>query len=142
MARPTIYNQELANELCKRIAQGKSLRSVCSADDMPDMSIVFDWIHSKPEFSNQYAQATGERSEAQHEELTDLSDEVIREVKAIPKTSAYISNALANAYKLKADNLKWSMSKMKPKKYGDKLDMTTNGKDIPTPIYSGGSNKV
>ncbi len=34
------------------------------------------------------------------------------------------------------------MSKMKPKKYGDKLDMTTNGKDIPQPIYGGKSTEV
>ena len=34
------------------------------------------------------------------------------------------------AVKLKADNLKWSMSKMKPKKYGDKVDVTSDGKAI------------
>lgn len=33
------------------------------------------------------------------------------------------------------------MSKMKPKKYGDRLDLTSDGKALPAPIYSGISKK-
>ena len=32
--------------------------------------------------------------------------------------------------------MKWVMSKMKPKKYGDKLDMTTDGKAITVELIS------
>ena len=42
--------------------------------------------------------------------------------------------------RLKADTLKWAMSKMFPKKFGDKVDVTSGGKEIsatPTAINIG-----
>ncbi len=138
MARPTDYTPELAIKLCDRLSEGVSLRTVCLSDDMPDKSTVFDWLRKYKEFADQYAQAKAESSEALNEELMDLGDEAIDHAyKADPKASS----AVVQAVKLKADNMKWYMSKMKPKKYGDKIDMTTNGKDLPTPIFNGESTK-
>ncbi|TIP12333.1 MAG: terminase small subunit protein, partial [Mesorhizobium sp.] len=36
MARPTSFTQEIADRICEQLADGKSLRSICLADDMPD----------------------------------------------------------------------------------------------------------
>jgi hypothetical protein len=33
--------------------------------------------------------------------------------------------------RLRVDTRKWYLSKVLPKKFGDKVDVTTNGKDIP-----------
>ena len=135
--RPTIYSKKLADEICKRLAEGKSLRTVCAASDMPDITVIFDWIRKYEDFSKQYAEAKEQSADALNELLLDLGDEAIDHAyKSDPKSSS----AVVQAVKLKADNLKWYMSKMKPKKYGDKIDMTTNGKDLPTPIY--GSNAI
>ena len=131
VGRPSIYTQELADKICEQIALGNSIRKVCESDDMPGLSSIFKWIRENKEFAQQYARATGERTEAQHEDLLELGDEAIKHAyKADPKAAG----AVVQAVKLKADNLKWSMSKMVPKKYGDKLDMTTNGKDLPIPL--------
>ena len=40
------------------------------------------------------------------------------------------ANAIVQAYKLKIDNLKWIASKLKPKTYGDKLDITSNNESL------------
>lgn len=134
MARPSDYTQEKADLICERISNGNSLRTVCLDEDMPDKATVFRWLREHKEFHDQYASATDERTESQHEDLLELGDEAVRLAQA---ADFRISNAVVSAVKLKADNMKWSMSKMKPKKYGDKLDHTTNGKDLPTPIYGG-----
>lgn len=134
MARPTDYTKELAEELCNRVADGNSLRTVCLSEDMPDKSTIFRWFRLYKEFNDQYAQACDERVEAQHEDLLELGDEAVRLAQWV---NDKVSNAVVSAVKLKADNMKWSMSKMKPKKYGDRIDHTTNGKDLPTPIYGG-----
>lgn len=134
--RPTIYSKELSDQICARLAEGVSLREVCLADDMPAASSVFKWLSENKDFSEQYVRATDERTEAQQEILLEIGDRAIAHSETADPKAA---NAVVSAYKLKADNLKWSMSKMKPKKYGDKLDMTTNGKDLPTPIYNGES---
>jgi len=40
-----------------RIADGDSLRTICSGVDFPNRSTVFKWLSSQPEFSDQYAHA-------------------------------------------------------------------------------------
>lgn len=129
--RPTLYSSELASTICKRIALGKSLRAVCREDDMPDISTIYDWLKSEPEFTKQYESATVERSEAQHEDLNFIGDEAIEYAKTNEDKNV---SAVVTAYKLKADNMKWSMSKMKPKKYGDKLDVVSDGEKLQTGV--------
>lgn len=136
--RPTIFTKELADTICELISSGKSLRSVCRIEEMPDASSVFKWLRENEEFSKQYARATEERTESQHEDLLSFGDEALEEAKNV--TDPKLANAVVSAVKLKADNLKWSMSRMKPKKYGDKLDVTSDGKVLPTPIYGGNSS--
>ncbi len=132
--RPSDYSKELADIICERIGLGESMRSICRDEEMPVMSTIWKWLREHPEFSKQYTQATEERTESQQELILEIGDEAIIHAESTDPKS---SGAVVQAYKLKADNLKWSMSKMKPKKYGDKLDMTTNGKDLPTPILNG-----
>ena len=107
-------------------------------DDMPDKATVFRWLRENKIFHDQYAYAKEESADADLETIEDIGDIAIKESKSVDPKAA---NAVVSAYKLKADNIKWGMSKKKPKKYGDKLDITTNGKDLPVPLYAGKSNK-
>lgn len=131
--RPSDYTQELADTVCERISEGNSLRNVCLNSDLPDARTIFRWLRVHEEFRHQYDKACVERSESHHEDLLNLGDEAIELSQHVdPKASG----AVVSAYKLKADNQKWSMSKMKPKKYGDKIDMTSAGEKLPTPIMA------
>ena len=138
MGRPSDFTKELADKICSQLAEGISLRTVCLGEEMPDKQTVFSWMRLHKEFLDQYARAKEESSEALNEELMELGDEAIRLSQEVDPKS---SGAVVQAVKLKADNHKWMMSKMKPKKYGDKVDLTTNGKDLPTPIYGSASTK-
>ena len=135
--RPTNYSQEIADKICEQLAQGISLRTVCLDDDMPSPASVFNWLRIHKEFLEQYQRAKDESTDALYEGLSDLGDNAIDLSQSVDPKS---SSAVVNAVKLKADNLKWMMSKMKPKKYGDKIDMTTNGKDLPVPLLHAISN--
>lgn len=123
----TEYTQDLADRICHLIGDGKSLRSVLKEEGMPVGSTVFKWLRLYPEFEKQYARACEERTEAMAEDILDLSDTVEKDMVSIQKV------------RLQTDNRKWLMSKMKPKKFGDKLDLTSDGKVLPTPIYGGQS---
>lgn len=122
--RPSIYSQELADKICEQLAEGKSLRTVCKSENMPSLSSVFSWFRTKPEFLQQYTRAKEESADAYVEEMQDLADEAALDKDAINKA------------RLQIDTRKWVASKLKPKRYGDKLDMTTNGKDLPTPLLN------
>lgn len=132
--RPTTYTPEIASKICAGLAEGKSLRTVCLDEGMPALSTIFLWMREHPEFSEQYVTSKSESADARLEQLDDLGDEAIELAQSVdPKASS----AVVQAVKLKADNIKWTMSKLKPKKYGDKLDLTSDGKALPTPIYGG-----
>lgn len=127
VGRPEKYTQDLADKVCHRIAEGYSMRTVCKPDDMPGLTTVFKWIRTKEEFAKQYARATEERTEAMAEETIDISDDSLPLAQqADPKASG----AIVQAQRLRVDTRKWLMSKMKPKKYGDKVDVTSDGKAI------------
>lgn len=122
--RPSSYNQDTANEFCARIADGQSLRRVCREDDMPSAKTIFNWFESYPEFLQQYARAKEESAEAHADNIQDIADDVLK------------GNIDPQAARVAGDLLKWTASKLKPKKYGDKLDLTSDGKQLPTPIIS------
>jgi hypothetical protein len=136
--RPTTYTKETAAKICAGLSEGKSLRTVCLDEGMPALSTIFLWFREYPEFSEQYVTSKNESADARLEQLDDLGDEAIALAQSVdPKASS----AVVQAVKLKADNIKWTMSKLKPKKYGDKLDLTSDGKVLPTPIYGGVAEK-
>ncbi len=142
VGRPTIFKQELAKEICARLAKGVSLRTVCLADDMPEMGTIYDWIRLYPEFQHQYAQAKEDSTDAMAEEIMDIADNGTNDWMEIEKgkgVQILLDREHVERSKLRIDSRKWLLAKMKPKKYGDKIDMTTNGKDIPSPIYGGKS---
>lgn len=143
VGRPSDYNQEIANRICAELAQGISMRTVCLSDDMPALSTVFSWLSKNKEFQEQYARAKEESADAMSEEILDISDDGTNDwmIRRFGDEEIKVPNNEAlQRSRLRVDTRKWIMSKMKPKKYGDKIDMTTNGKDIPVPIYGGKSD--
>lgn len=84
---------------------------------MPSASSVFLWLTKHESFSENYAKAQKERSEAMYEEMLDIGDDV----KADP---AEVAKA-----RLRVDTRKWALARMNPKKYGDKQTTELTGPD-------------
>lgn len=134
--RPTIYSQEIANQICARLANGESLVNICLSKGMPEARTVHYWLidGKHEEFFLKYARARDIQAEVMFDEIlniADKSDEIVKSG-AEKKSSAFSQNQ-----RLKVDTRKWYLSKVLPKKFGDKLDLTTDGKALPTPIYGG-----
>lgn len=137
VGRPSDYTQELAYEICSQLAEGNSLRTICSAEDMPNASTVHSWVlEDKEGFAKQYARAREIQAENMFDEILEIADESRIEIVGGDDKA---DNARVQAQRLRVDSRKWYLSKVLPKKFGEKLDMTTNGKDIPQPIYGGQS---
>jgi hypothetical protein len=130
MARPTDYSQEIADKICEAIADGQSLRSICLADDMPNKATVFRWLNLHQEFSDQYARARDEQAETLADDIVSIVDGAANPlmVDGVPMMNdgkpVMVTDAASVAHaRLKMDARKWVASKLKPKKYGDKLDV-------------------
>lgn len=106
MARPSSYSPERANAICERLADGESLRQICETKGFPDKETVRRWLREHEEFRAQYTRAREEQAD-------HYADEILKE--AFSATDASLG-------RLRMDALKWTASKLAPKKYGDKVD--------------------
>lgn len=100
-------------------------------EGMPSVRTVLRWLREdKDGFCAQYARAKEEQADMMIEEMIDISDDGTNDLMTIEKgdMSYEIENKeVTNRSKLRVDTRKWIASKLKPKKYGDKLEHT--GKD-------------
>lgn len=143
MGRPPKYKPKLAQKVCQLIAEGNSLRKVCQLEGMPSRSTVFEWIVQYDEFSDQYARAKEKSVESMAEEILEIADDGTNDYVADNydkgRTPGYrVDGENIQRSKLRVDTRKWLMGKLKPKKYGDKLDVTSGGDKVEVaPIYGG-----
>lgn len=110
--RPSSYTDEVAADICAMIAEGRSLKSICSDEGMPHMSTVFRWLGVHETFRDNYARARDAQADVFADEMTDIADFADMDAAAVAKA------------RLQIDTRKWVASKLKPKKYGDKLGLT------------------
>lgn len=125
--RPSIYSNQLAATICTRIANGESLRSICRDEGMPDMSSVFLWLAEKPDFSQQYARAREEQAETHADAIVAIADETPEIEEVRDREGNVVDLKMHSAYvqwqKNRIDARKWVASKLKPKKYGDRVQL-------------------
>lgn len=115
--RPSKYSDELVEKICEKIANGRSLRSICAEAGMPTMSTVCKWLSENKEFSEQYARAREKQADYFAEEIIEIAD------------SAEAESAAVSKAKLQIDARKWAASKIAPKKYGDKQEIDVKSSD-------------
>ncbi len=116
--------------ICERIANGESLRSICDDEDMPNKSTVFRWLRSDAEFSDQYARAREAQADALFDEMLDISNTPVigEKTKTDKDGKVEVSTGdMIEHRRLQIETRKWMAGKLKPKKYGDKLDLNVSG---------------
>lgn len=141
--RPSKYTDRIAARICSEITNGKSLVRVCEAEDMPSTMSVYRWLGDDryKTFRDNYAHACEERTEALVEEAfqiaSDGSNDWMEKHYGNDDESSWVVNGEAvQRSRLRVDLIKWYASRMKPKKYGDKIDVSSGGNALPTPIIA------
>jgi hypothetical protein len=132
LGRPTIYTPELTERICAELACGKSLRTVCKSEDMPGLETVFRWLREMPAFRDQYVHAKNESADALVEEMLDIADDGSNDwMEQFDKDGNSVGWKLNGEHvqrsRLRVDTRKWVASKLKPKKYGDAVDLNHGG---------------
>lgn len=127
MGRPSIYSTALAAQICSRIAEGESLRSICRDDAMPSIAVVFEWLAQKPDFAEQYTRAREEQADVHADAIVAIADETPDVEEVRDRDGNIVDLKLHSAYvqwqKNRIDARKWVASKLKPKKYGDRVQV-------------------
>lgn len=100
---------ETVTELCRRVAQGESLRSIERDPDMPTRGTFLRWCYEDAEFGQMYTVALRLRAAGMADEVVELAD------KAESCTEAHEVQAI----KLMVNTRQWVASRLLPKQYGD-----------------------
>lgn len=101
-------DRDIADRVLARIAEGSSLRKASQAEGVAPMTVL-DNVRRDPELSVHYARARQAGLETRADKLMDTAwDETIEPARL----------------RIIVDAQKWELSKLLPKVYGDKLDVT------------------
>lgn len=131
--RPTDFTPELATLICEHISTtSRSLRTICKEENMPSVATILNWLRDKPEFLAQYNIAKQEQADFMSEEMVDIADDGSNDFMEITKgdeTYNVENKEWTSRSKLRVETRKWLASKLKPKKYGDKVTQELTGPD-------------
>jgi hypothetical protein len=128
--RPSGYTPEIADAICERIASGESLLSICRDEAMPSKFAVLKWLGKHDDFATQYARARELGMEARAHEIEEIAETPVIGVVRTIKPDGSVEEKQADMIehrKLQIDTKKWLLSKLAPKKYGDKLQLAGDG---------------
>lgn len=124
--RPSSFTQQIADEICDRIALGESLIEIASDDHMPDRVTVYRWLWSgkHEDFRNAYARAREAQADSLFDEMQTIADDGANDW--MEKRSAdgamigwQLNGEAVARSKLRLEDRRWRAGKLRPKTYGD-----------------------
>lgn len=124
--RPTKYTQGLADIICERIADGESLRSICREQEMPDKATVFRWLASNDDFATKYTRAREAQADGFVDEMVEIADDGSNDwmEKNFGEETRWVENGeVLRRSQLRISTRQWIAEKLKPKKYGAKVEL-------------------
>jgi hypothetical protein len=114
-------------KICGRIANANAQRTIAK-DIGVDWVTMTAWINADDARIQQYARAREVMADNYAEESIAIADSDCNEEGLDGRMR--VSSALVAQKRLQYDARKWYVSKLAPKRYGDKLDVTSEGKTI------------
>lgn len=122
------YDQKEKDEkfsaIFQKMENGASLRSAL-IDEQISSSTFYKWIEQDAEKAKQYARACEERADKIADEILDIADFTDRDTIETDEGAEIPNHEWIQRSKLRVDTRKWLLGKLNPKKYGDKLDISS-----------------
>ena len=121
------YDKEaVLGVILTRIAEGESLNSICKEDGMPGRWAFFDWVGKDPSIMARYNLALSLRADKHAEELLAIADDGTNDTYVDAEGNVRVDTDVIARSKLRVNTRQWLISKMDPKKYGDKQTIDLN----------------
>lgn len=132
--------QEQFDRCCELTAMSSlSLSTICDTIGCKYGAMRY-YIDSSDEATAKYARAKEDQADFLAEQMIEIADddsedelytkEVEDKKTGEIKLLTVENKEFTNRSKLRVDTRKWIASKLKPKKYGDKIDITSNGLSV------------
>ncbi len=131
--RPSSFTQDIADAICERLSGGESLRTICFDEDMPNKATVFRWLAGNEEFRDQYALARETQADVLFDDILDIADDGHNDwmLRKFGEDERWVENGEAlRRSQIRIDARKWMAGKLRPKKYGDKIEHDHTGQVV------------
>lgn len=112
------YDKATADSICDLVAEGQNLHRIGKLNGFPPRWRIYEWFKEVPDFADNYAHAREDRADWRASKIDEVVEQMLN------------AQVEPQAARVAIDAHKWQAGKEKPKVYGDKTDLTTNGKDI------------
>ncbi|MGE3907677.1 MAG: hypothetical protein AB7F36_17125 [Reyranellaceae bacterium] len=106
LPRPGHYTAATGREICRRLAEGQSLRAICADRTMPCWETVRRWLRQRPKFRADYAEAREHQADWLAAEALDAARQV--------------TPATATATRVLLAELHWQAARLRPRVYGER----------------------
>lgn len=106
-------------EILRRLTLGESLRKICSVDWLPAIQTFLDWVAADEGLTGRYVRAKREGIDFLFDQLAELAEQSKR-----AETKGEIAG-----YRNQIDVLRWQLSKLDPKRLGDRVAVEASGPD-------------
>ena len=130
--RPTKYTAEIADEICRRLADGQTLPRICADPRMPARSTVIQWvIEDREGFSDSYRASRELQRDAWADDMVDISDDGrndyrMKVTRGGEEIEVFDRDNVERS-KVRVSTRQWLMKVGSPQKYGDKIEQTHKG---------------
>jgi hypothetical protein len=126
-----MYNKEqtelIFSNILLEIEKGRALRNVLNDADMPSSKTFYNWLESDEDKVKRYARACELRADTIFEDILDIADDSSKDITTDPLGNERLNTEFVQRARLRVDARKWIVSKLNPKKYGDKIENTHLG---------------
>lgn len=119
---------------------GESVRSIVKDKKMPSSSTIFRWLldEDKKEFWEHYEKARNVQAELMFEELLEIADDGTNDWMEREydngNTNIVLNGEAIGRSRLRVDTRKWYLSKVLPKKFGDRVELEHSGNALLQPV--------
>ena len=117
----------MLTRMFRRIAAGESVAAICrSGKVLPKLTTFWQWLLDDPEQLAKYEAALAMRAHVFAEELIAISDDTSGDYKETKNGPEPDLDHIQRA-KLRVNTRQWVLSRLLPKKYGDRVQTEHSG---------------
>lgn len=139
VGRPTDYSENLVDRICELIATTpRGLDFIIATNpDLPCSRSVYRWLDEHLAFSQKYKRAREQQADLLFDECLEIADDSSHDTKIVGREGQEIEVAdteWIGRSKLRVDTRLKMAARLSPRKYSEKLDITSGGERINTQV--------
>jgi hypothetical protein len=126
------YSDQLAQEICERIAVGELLINICDDEHLPTMRRTNQWLREHAEFQQLYQSAINDRLSVFEEQVIQIADDMRHDFKTVVKRGQekrVPDPEMVGRAKLRIEVRFRHLKAGRPQKWGDATTLTVKNAD-------------